>query len=194
MICIDGGTNTTDIDVYPQTFNGTSSVNCVAGKVRANMAITGIGSDGKIRIRNHGTQPIHVVARILGWFGPGDGSRYVSLPTPVRVLDTAFGNGVRGAIGPGQTITVQAAKLNGVPYQATAILATVYGYRPTADTHLTVWRADQPLPGASTVNVETGRTLAAFDAIALSPDGVIAIFNSAGSNRALVDLSGYFTH
>ncbi|MEN3305960.1 MAG: hypothetical protein V7603_2162 [Micromonosporaceae bacterium] len=190
MICIGAGS---DIDVYPQTWSGTSSINCIASQARANMVVTGVGSDGKIRIRNHGTQTAHVLVRILGWFGPGDGSRYVSLPTPVRILDTALGNGVRGAIGQGQIVTLPAGRLNGVPDRATAVMTTVYGYQPTVNTYLTAWRADQPVPAASAVNVEAGRVLAACDATAVSPGGVVAIRNSAGSTRALIDLSGYFT-
>jgi hypothetical protein len=191
LICIGGGS---DIDVYPQTFTGTSSINCINGLARANMAVTGIGSDGKIRVRNHGQKPVHVVARVLGWYGPGDGSRYVSLPTEVRILDTLSGNGLRGSVGPDQRVAFQVGRLNGVASQATAVVVTLYGYRPAVTTHLATWRGDQTYPNTSTVNVEANRALAVMDATALGPDGMVGIHNQTGSIRVLIDLSGYFVH
>jgi fibronectin type III domain protein len=174
----------TYLRVTPDGRAGTSTVNLEQGTTRANVAVTGVGGDGAVRITN-GVGATHVLADVLGWFGPSGTGRYVPLPGPTRVLDTRAGAPGPIAAGTSRPIAFAGA----VPEFSTVVtLFSVTGVAPTARTFLTAWPRG-PRPPVSTVSVAAGDTVSNT---AVVPGTAAEVYNSAGSVDALVDAIGYF--
>jgi hypothetical protein len=189
-----GSTVADNLSVYGQNASSSSTLNVDVNEDRANLSITGVGSDGAIRIHNASGQ-VHVIVDVIGWFAPGDGSRFVALPQPTRVLETRTGIGLRrGPLGAGETLDVQVGGLYGVPYTATGAFVTVTGILPSTNSFLSVWSADAPYPGLSTVNETAGAVTAGAALPTLGSSGQVAIRNSGGTVHVLADLEGYFIH
>jgi Subtilase family len=190
-------TSTTDLDVFSQDYPKTSTLNLLAGQVRANLDIVGIAFDGSIRVRNGGQASVHVLIDVLGYFGHDSkdviGGRYVALHDPLRVLDSRTGNGLRHApLGAGETMRLPVAGLYGVPPVAGPAMLTLTGVQATAGTYLTAWNGSVPF---SDVNVSS-LNLVPFEQVAnmvAPPAGNVAIRNDKGGVQVIGDLSGYFT-
>jgi hypothetical protein len=124
--------------------------------------------------------------------------RFVPL-TPVRIVDTRFGNGGRHApLGKAGTMTVTGSGIFQVPYLAAAVMVGVVPV-PSAsspDSLLTIYPSGS-LPNTSSVNFSGGR---------LVPNGVIMnlaagqgslvetsqVYNAVGTADIVMDLLGYF--
>jgi len=63
----------------------TTSINYVPSNIRSNTVIAQVGTNGKIRIKNNGTNPIHFILDLQGWFGKS--------PSPVVACEAPFMNG-----------------------------------------------------------------------------------------------------
>jgi hypothetical protein len=190
-----GATVADNLSVYGQNPSSSSTLNIDPAEDRANMSITAIGDDGAIHVHNASGQ-IEVLVDIVGWFAPGSaGSRYYALPQPVRMLETRSGIGLRHSpLAAGDVVDVRVGGLSGVPYTATGVLLNGAGILPTANGFLTVWSADQPYPGLSSLNEMTGAVTANATLPQLGSSGQVAIRNSAGSGNVLADVEGYFVH
>ncbi|MFL6121428.1 RCC1 domain-containing protein [Actinophytocola sp.] len=113
------------------------------------------------------------------------GSTYTSV-SPVRVLDTRTG----GPVGPGGTVTVD---LSGrVPATATAVVLTVTGVTPTADTFVTVYPAGTTRPATSSLNLAPGDTRPNQVTVALGAARAVSLYNLAGRTHLVADLAGYY--
>jgi subtilase family protein len=184
-------TSTTDLSVFPDTFTGTSNLNLTAGATRANLVVATIGADGNIRIRNAGGMT-HVIADLAGWFQPGAGSQYVPF-TPKRIMDTRSGNGLKhGPFTANQVVSLQAARINTVPTNATGVVLNVTGVGPSTATFLTLFPTGQPRPGTSNVNLAAGQIVPNAAYASVGATGQVDIANSAGTIQVLVDIAGYF--
>ncbi|MBI3688955.1 MAG: S8 family serine peptidase [Actinobacteria bacterium] len=186
-------TTPTYLSVYPQRDPGTSNLNLTTGTARANLVVTGIGPDGRIRVRN-GAGRVGVTADVVGWFVPGAGARFVPLSRLTRIMDTRVGLGsALGQLTGGQTATMQAGGLFAVPYTATAVALNVTGVAPSRATTVTIWPAGRGRPASTTLTVAAGQTVpnAVFGGIGQL--GQLAVSNTSGGGIDLVaDLAGYF--
>jgi len=109
--------------------------------------------------------------------------------TPARILDTRTG---AGALGPGTTRDVQITGQGGVPSTGvTAVTMNVTVTNTTAAGFLTVYPTGVARPLASSLNWTAGQTVPNLVHVAVSSNGQVTIFNSAGSTDVIFDVSGY---
>ena len=120
---------------------------------------------------------------VLGYFtaAPPDGS--VTAATPARLIDTRPSNPIAPA-----SVRSVATGMGG----AAAVIVNVTAVDPTEAGYLTVYAGDGVRSTTSNVNFQAGR--AAPNLVIVHPDanGVIQIFNSAGSTHLVVDIVGRF--
>jgi hypothetical protein len=163
-----------------------SSLNYDTGRNVANEVAVGLGTNGQVCVSSFATS--HVVADVLGWFGPSAPGGYVPL-TPARVLDTRLGS---GKVGAGQTLRVAVTATAGVPatgVSAVAINVTVD--QPSEPGFVTVFPCGGAAPLASNLNYAAGQVVANV-ATAPVADGAVCVFTWADTH-VIVDVSGYFT-
>jgi hypothetical protein len=108
------------------------------------------------------------------------------LTTPVRFVDT---RDLPGKLGPGRMMTVAVAGSNGVPADATAVVASVTAVEPCGDTFLTAFPCGTALPTTSIVNAETASIVANSAVIRLG-SGALCIY-ALRATDVLVDVSGW---
>lgn len=127
---------------------------------------------------------------------------YVPL-IPARLLDTRSvftgastidGNDLGcGAVGQGQTRTLDVEGRGGVPTEGVdAVAVNVTVVSPTASNFLTVYPNGTARPNASTINFVAGQTIPNMAIVKVGADGRIAIYNEQGSTQVIVDVVGWF--
>jgi alpha-tubulin suppressor-like RCC1 family protein len=123
---------------------------------------------------------------------PPGGPTYAPL-SPARVLDTRFGPGTTGPIGPGQTRNVTVAGVGGVPATGvTAVVLNVTAVGATASTYVTAWPTGEARPLASNLNVPPGDTRANLVIVKVGASGQVSFSNDAGTIDLLADVAGYY--
>ena len=193
-VTIAGATGDTYLTVWP---NGegqptTSSLNAGAGQTCANLVISKLGTDGKVRIRNErGTA--HVLVDVAGYFVSGTGGRYIPL-APRRIIDTRNGIGVARARVGSTPLSVLIAGANGLPASGiAAVQVNLTAVAPSQDTFLTVYPSGTGVPNASNLNLRAGGVRANSVIARVGPDGRIMVACGQGNTEVLVDVVGYFT-
>jgi hypothetical protein len=161
-------------------------LNYTAGRNVANQVAVGLGASGEVCVSSFTKS--HVVADVLGWFGPKAPGGYVPL-MPARILDTRTGS---GQVGAGQILRVPVLGAGGVPatgVSAAAVNVTVD--QPSGPGFVTVFPCGGAVPLASNLNYATGQVVAN---VATSPvgDGAVCVFSWAATH-VIADVSGYFT-
>lgn len=120
---------------------------------------------------------------------PGPGTYHPVVP--YRLLDTRLG---AGRLGPGGTLNVQVAGVDGLPGSgvgAAAINVTVTdGSQPS---FVTIFPAGQPLPWVSNLNFRSGQQLANLSQVAVGSGGQVTVYNSAGLVHLILDLVGWYS-
>jgi hypothetical protein len=117
---------------------------------------------------------------------------FVSVP-PSRILDTRFGVGHPGMVGPGQTIDVPVTGVGGVPATGvTAVVINTTVTNATQGSYLTVWPTGQGRPNASNINFLSTQTVPNLVTVKVGADGDVSFFNAAGNTDVLADVSGYY--
>jgi uncharacterized protein (DUF1501 family) len=168
----------------------TSNVNFFAGETVPNLAICGLGDDGRITLYGVG-QGTHVLADVFGYFG-ADGDLLRTTP-PQRLLDTRIGLGAKQQrLAPDKNVRLAIAGRAGVPVAATAVVLNVTATRVTDPTYVSVWPAGVSVTGTSNLNVRTGQTLANLVVCRLGETGAVDISNANGECDVIADLLGYF--
>ncbi|MFI9380089.1 ricin-type beta-trefoil lectin domain protein [Kutzneria sp. NPDC052558] len=180
------------ITAYGQDFPGTSTLVLGPNQRRTGLAIVPVAPDGRIRLRN-GAGLADAIVDMLGWFGPGQGGRYVSFPDASRVLDTANGTGVRqGAIEAGETVPVQVGGFAGVSGNATAAVLTVAGTENMLGSDLSLGPAEAGLPTTGSVAMYQRLPGANTVFAPLGDSGLVDVRNERGHAQAVADVAGYF--
>jgi hypothetical protein len=162
---------------------GTSTVNTGAGETSANLAVVPLSASNSIRLQN-ANGSTHVLVDVQG-FVMSTGSRFVAAQTPVRVLDTRSGVGLRGRVAAGELVHVV---VPGLPSEATAVAVTITGIDASAETFI---EAGSPTGDTSNVNLRAADTRANLAIVALV-DGAFSLTNHAGTVDMVVDVSGWF--
>lgn len=189
-----GATDDTFITVWP---NGegvptTSSVNARQGQTAANLVITKVGPDGKVRLRND-RGDTHLLVDVAGYFTPGAGGRYLPV-APRRIVDTRSGIGAAQARVGGAPLPVQVAGANGLPAAGiAAVQVNLTAVSPSEDTYLTVYPGGTAMPNASNLNLAGGSVRANSVIARVGADGKIMVACGQGDTDVLLDVVGYFT-
>ncbi len=184
--------------VYPDgtSFGGTSTINWIAGDIRANMAIVPLGADGAIRLLNLAGWT-DVVIDVEGYFAQpalGDTSGLYRPLTPARVLDTRSGMGGLTTLGQQQIVSFQVAGHGNVPSTGVAaVILNVTATNPTFGTFVSAFPAGMPFQGTSTVNLTPGQTTPNRVIVKLGAGGAVSLYNNTGSVDVVADVAGWFT-
>ena len=162
-------------------------------RTRANMAVAMLAADGTFCLTAH-SMPTDVLVDVLGYVGP-TGAGYVALPSPVRIMDTRFGNqSPVAAVGARAQRTLFGAGIFGVPYSASALMIGVIGVTPNVITYLSVFPGTNlPSPPTSTLNLLPGETVPNAAIAGVDASRLFSVYNRSGSTSVVVDLFGYFT-
>jgi len=187
------GNGFVSIDNCGAAASTTSNLNFSTAQTIANTAVVALSAAGTVCIRT--SAATHLLLDISGWL-PDDGT-YRSL-TPARLLDTRpngdttddrFAND--GPLSAGGVTTVQIVGRGGVLHDATAAVLTVTVTGPERGGYLTLYACNGEPPRVSTVNFAPGSTIANTTIAALSGDGKVCVFTSAGTHVVL-DVTGWF--
>jgi|688.fasta_scaffold66287_2 subtilisin family serine protease len=187
-VTVIGPTEANFVSVFPgdSSFGGTSNINFSKGQTIANMVITKVSANGKIRIFNNAGFT-NIAVDVVGWF-PVE-SQFRSF-APQRFVDTRISG---GPLAPGERREVVMTGRGGVPIAgvgSVALNVTVVG--STASNYLTVYPSGGSQPTASNLNFVAGQTIANMVIVKVGTGGKITLFNNAGFTPVLVDVVGYF--
>jgi hypothetical protein len=158
-----------------------SNLNVSARTTSANLVVTGIGSDGAVRLYSDRGQ-VDLIVDVLGWFAADSG--FVPA-TPRRVLDTRAATcGVR--LGPGETRTLRVTERT----DRSGAVLNVAAVGATAPTFITVWPTGGRRPSTSTLNVSGPSATPNLAIVGLGAEGQVDLYNDKGTVDLVVDLAG----
>ena len=188
---------TTYLTVYP---DGTSvpvasSLNVGGGGTQPNLVTVQVGAGGKVDFFND-LGDVQVAADLAGYYtdtSAQTGGVFQSAG-PTRIMDTRVGTGgITGPIGPGKSVSLKVAGLNGVPSSgATAVVLNVTAISPTSTSYLTVYPNGESTPATSNLNFTAGQTIPNLVIVPIGANGDVNFFNDLGDVQVAVDLFGYF--
>ena len=166
------------------------------GEDIANLVLVPVGVGGRLRVENFSGGSVHLIADVVGWFDssqPGQSGAGLTAIAPDRFLDTRQGaGGPKAPFAAGETRSVQVAGRGAIPSDATAVVGTMTGVAPTAQTYLTVWPAGAPASETSVLNLPAGDVRPNLVTVGVGAGSAWSIFNPAGNHDVLFDASGYF--
>ena len=189
-----GATRATDVRVYATPRDGAvptvSNINLGAQQTRAGVVTVPVGAGGQVRLRNEDGQ-VSLLADLAGFYAR-DAQAAFHPVAPVRLLDTRTQQVPK--LGPGGTLDLVVAGVQGVPASASAVVLNVTGVAPTRSTDLAVYPATARTdpPSTSNVNLVPGAPVPNLVVVKVGDGGKVRIRNSSGSTAVLVDLSGWF--
>ncbi|NUR16631.1 MAG: hypothetical protein HOQ13_10005, partial [Dermatophilaceae bacterium] len=131
---------------------------------------------------------VDVVVDALGFYVDGRGLKFVAV-APRRLVDTRVGWGVPGPLAAGRATTFGIAHTT-YPVWGAALAA---GAVSTANGWVSFYRSGQSQPGTSTLSTVAGRTITNLAATSTTTNGLVNVYNSAGSTQVIADLMGYYT-
>jgi hypothetical protein len=124
---------------------------------------------------------------------PNQGSTFVPLTTPSRLLDSRIGNGLSGPFRPGVPRTFQVTGRGGVPAGATAVTGNLTVRAATAAGYVFLGANPVASPTSSTLNFPKGDDRVNGVTVALSATGTLsATYRNSGTTHLTFDVTGYF--
>jgi hypothetical protein len=144
---------------------------------------------------------VNIAVDVNGWFTTS-GQQFSALPSPARICDTRFGNVsdqgcTKGLVGAGSAhvLNINVTNIDGIPSDATAIVANVAAVNASRATYVTVYPGPSTAgaPNASDINVSSSLPFDSLIVVGVGPDGTINFFNSVGSINLVIDLLGYYS-
>lgn len=173
----------------------TSTVNYLAGKNRANLALVPIGADGNVSFVNGSTGSSALIVDVTGYFlggTPATDGAFIST-TPYRTFDSR-GEGGR----PAAALTVSKVRIfpNASEFSVfAAVVVNVTAAEPQSAGFLTTWDGTTRLPSVSSNNFQRHQDAAGTVILPVNVDGTISIYNgSYGSVDYVVDVIGFVYH
>lgn len=167
----------------------TSNVNFFANDTVPNLAICKLGKGGKVTISGAGGNR-HVLADVFGYF-TSNGDQLRATP-PRRVLDTRYGVGAEGPVGPNRPVRLTLGGSGAVPATATAVVMNVAATEVAGLSFISVWPAGEENPGTSNLNLAPGQTIANLVICRLGEGGALTIANEIAECQVIADVLGYF--
>jgi hypothetical protein len=144
---------------------------------------------------NGSSGSVQLIADVSGWFAGGAaGAGGFNPLTPARIMNTLSGTGVRGPVGPGQTVSLVVAGHGGVPGSgAAAVVLNVTVTKPVTSGYVTVYANGVVRPTTSNLNFTTGETIPNLVVVRVGTSGKVDFYNgSSGSVQLIADVSGWF--
>ncbi|MEU6715816.1 LamG-like jellyroll fold domain-containing protein [Nonomuraea sp. NPDC046802] len=187
----------THLQVFTSESWGAWTLSPYPGDELSHTVIVPIAEDGSVRIYNE-TGTVHLSVDLIGWFGRGDGARYVPLQHPTRVLDTETGLAAPPVrLDGGRKATVAVGGLGTVPSTATGAVVSVRpgGAIRAGKSRLGVWASEFGWSGQHLL-VSNGTQVHQQSNVMLTPLGdgrTLEVRNNTGLNHVGLDLWGYFT-
>jgi hypothetical protein len=175
------------LSVYPagMTVPRTSSLNPPADRTTTALVTVPVGAGGQVSIYNR-FGDTDVIADVIGYYRTGTTAALFHPVTPRRAYDT--GDPVN-AFRPAQTRAVSLAAI--APAGASGAVLNVAVASPTADGYVTLWPSGKR-PLSSTINFAAGQTVANRVVTGIAADRSVQVFNSSGSTRVVIDVTGWF--
>jgi hypothetical protein len=121
---------------------------------------------------------------------PGDALRPID---PVRLLDTRFGTGAPVGASAQVPLRLQIAGRDGIPSNATAVMANLTVTEPTAAGYVSAWPGGTERPVVSNLNFSPRDTVANTSMLRLGDDGSVELFVSSGTAHLIVDVVAYLS-
>jgi hypothetical protein len=140
-----------------------------------------VGLFGTVMMRN-ASGNANITLDVVGWWGPTAASTLVPATIPTRTT-TAVATG-------GTPTAVQIAGTNGVPANATAVLATLTATTPPASGTVTAWGAGAA-PSVPALTFPTGETRANTILVPLDATGKVNLTASVAGVSATLDVTGW---
>ncbi len=205
-------TGGTSVEIYGSGFAGSSTVDAVYfGSVAAASftvdsdseitAASPAGAVGTVDVTVQGSSGSTSTATSADKFTYAQQASpepYNPLP-PSRICDTRGGQSQpacpgAGALGPGSTLTVQAAGNGEIPSSGvTAVVVNVTVTGTTASSFLTAYPAGSARPSSSNLNWVAGQTVPNLVTVGLGSQGAFDVYNYAGSADVVIDVAGYYS-
>lgn len=190
-----------------------SLVNFDSNQNVPNVAIIGMGTDGKVTLEIFTANPAgeaHVAIDVFGWISTSNyvdtddsGARFVPVG-PARMLDTRNGT---ERVGPGESISLQVVggtSINPVIPEivpndpnVTGVMVNITvpnGLSGSGNTFVSMTPTKTPdgqEPATSNTNVGKDETKANLGIAPVGPDGKVWFYNSVGETDIIVDVFGY---
>jgi len=190
-VTVDGPTASGFLAVYPcaDGWNGTSSVNFVAGQVVANLVVTKVDRNGDICVR--ASAETAVIMDLTGWLGPQGADRTTESSAPIRILDTRT-NVPATVPGAESTQIVQVTGAGRATPGAKAAVLNVTSTQAADGGYITAYPCDQPQPLASNLNPVKGRDVPNSVMVKLDASGRVCLYTKSPTHL-VVDLNGWVT-
>ena len=174
----------------------TSALNFPLGDDRANN-ITSPLSSGKLSIvyKAGAEKKTHVLLDVTGYFMENNTGETYKPVTPVRLLDTRFGNGLTGPFFAHIVRDFDVAGRDGIPDNAKAVTGNLTVFGQTAAGYVTLGPTLADNPSTSTINFPLGDTRANGITVRLAADGHLdAIYVAPLGKLAhlIFDVTGYY--
>jgi hypothetical protein len=169
-----------------------SNLNFVAGQTVSNLVTVPLSSSGQVTLYNYqGSADLLVDAEgYYSSYAAASGSGLYDGVAPSRVFGTVA---VGAPIGQNTTQNIAVTGADGVPANATAVVAQLTVAGGTAASFLTAFPAGVSLPGTSNLSFSAGETESTRAIVGVGTGGNISLYNYQGTVNVDVDISGYYT-
>ncbi len=123
------------------------------------------------------------------------GGDFVAVSPRQVMLDTRTGLGApKAKVGAGQTITVQATGVAGIPSTGVSgVVLAVTAVAPTAGSYLHAWPAGAARPSNASFNIASGVTMSSTVMVQVGTGGKVSFYNNSGTIDVTAAVEGYFT-
>jgi hypothetical protein len=170
-----------------------STMTWQAGWTIAHAVTVKVGDAGAVSVYNH-SGSVDVVIDVVGYYRTGGGAGFTALE-PSRVLDSRPASRVGPYASPWesqQSRNVVVAGVAGVPADAESVVLNVTTTGTTASSNLRLWPAGLEVPLASSLNWQSGWSIANLVTVKVGDGGAIGVYNNNGSTDVVIDVVGYF--
>jgi hypothetical protein len=195
-VTVTGPTAASFVSVSPTAPAGTpttSNLNVVAGQTVANVVVSKVGADGRVRLYNDAGS-VDLVADLQGAYTPDTAGSSYRPVAPKRLLDTRVGLGAPlSQVGPRGTVRLTVTGTGLAPVGSTAVVLNVTATGPTAASFVSVSpTAPAGTPSTSNLNVVPGQTVPNLVVTKVGPDGTVTLYNDDGRVDLIADLQGAY--
>ena len=188
------------VSITPTNTNSpsTSTLNFPVGDNRANNVAVALSPSGTLSAVFGGPsgKKTDLIFDVSGYFVADDSGATFTPITPVRVLNSRYGNGLSGAFARGVPRTLTLAGTHGIPAEATAITGNLTVTGQTAPGSLSVTQTPTASPSTSNLNFPKGDNRANGVYAPLDGSGALSIVYMAGvagsTSHVILDVTGYF--
>ncbi|MGV9353593.1 PKD domain-containing protein [Streptomyces misionensis] len=155
----------------------------------AQVVVPAVLTGGKVVLRNDSKSSAHLVADVVGWYGPTASGTTFQPVAPVRILNTRTGSGGKAAkLGAHATLKLKVTGAHGVPANAVgAVDLNLTVPSPTGSGYLVAYADGTSRPDVHSADYTSGHPAAGTALVKVGTDGEIDLYN-AGSTAVDVDI------